>query len=58
MINKKQRCEMIILLKSLRNINTLIVTNVLMVLILMSFSFVYHMWVLVIFLFIQNVFPL
>ena len=49
---------MIILLKSLRNINTLIVTNVLMVLILMSFSFVYHMWVLVIFLFIQNVFPL
>ena len=58
MINKKQRCEMIILLKSLRNISTLIVTNVLMVLILMSFSFVYHMWVLVIFLFIQNVFPL
>ena len=58
MINKKQRCEMIILLKSLRNINTLIVTNVLMVLILMSFSFVYHMWVLVIFLFMQNVFPL
>ena len=58
MINKKQRCEMIILLKSLRNINTLIKTNVLMVLILMSFSFVYHMWVLVIFLFIQNVFPL
>ena len=58
MINKKQRCEMIILLKSLRNINTLIVTNVLMVLILMSFSFVYHMRVLVIFLFIQNVFPL
>ena len=49
---------MIILLKSLRNINTLIKTNVLMVLILMSFSFVYHMWVLVIFLFIQNVFPL
>ena len=35
MINKNQRCEMVILLKSLRNINTLIVPNVLMVLILM-----------------------
>ena len=58
MIKKKQRCEMIILLKSLRNINTLIVRNVLMVLILMILSFVDHMWVLVIFLFIQNIFTL
>ena len=49
---------MIILLKSLRNINTLIVRNVLMVLILMILSFVDHMWVLVIFLFIQNIFTL
>ena len=58
MIKKKQRCEMIILLKSLRNINTLVVRNVLMVLILMILSFVDHMWVLVIFLFIQNIFTL
>ena len=35
MINKNQQCEMIILLKSLKNINKLIVPIILMVLILM-----------------------
>ena len=35
MINKNQQCEMIILLKSLKNINKLIVPIILMVVILM-----------------------
>ena len=60
MINKNQRCEMVLLLKPLQNISILIVQIVLMVLIfiILSLSFVYHVWFLVIFLSIQIVFSL